>query len=114
MGGFGFTGLPVSSEGKLLQTFTQGGTCNTADLIDAEGKIICQTTTGGAESDSLDYYLKTGETWSNTAVAGQTGSSVITASTLNATNGGYQHVTETRRVLPDYEAPVSSGGSAGT
>lgn len=107
MGGFGFTGLPVSSEGKLLQTYTEGGTCNTTDLVDADGKLIDQTTIGGAASVSLDYFLKPEESWENTASAGQTGSSVVTASTLNATNGGYQRVTETRRVLPDY--PVSSG-----
>lgn len=112
MGGFGFSGLPVSSEGKLLQSYTEGGTCNTADLTDASGKIINQTTIGGAASVSLDYYLKVDESWTNTASAGQTGSSVVTASTLNATNGGYQRVTETRRTLPDYVAPVSSGGGA--
>ena len=111
MGGFGFTGLTVSSEGKLLQTYTEGGTCNTTDLVDADGKLINQTTIGGAASVSLDYFLKPEETWTNTASAGQTGSSVVTASTLNATNGGYQRVTETRRTLPDYVAPTSSGGA---
>ena len=109
---FGFQNLTVSSGGQALISYTEGGACNTADLTDADGKIIDQTTIGAAVTVSTDYYLKTGETWSNAASAGQTGSAVVTASTLNATNGGYQHVTETKRVLPNYVAPVSSGGSA--
>ena len=108
---FGFQNLTVSSGGQALISYTEGGTCNTADLTDADGKLIDQTTLGAAVSVSTDYYLKTGETWSNTASAGQTGSSVVTASQLNATNGGYQHVTETKRVLPDFESPTSSGGT---
>jgi len=110
---FGFTGLVSSGsdyDGKLLSTLTSAGACNTTDLLDADGKIIDQTSIQGAVTVSADYYLKTGENWSNGATAGQSGSSVITASAINASNQGYQHVTETRRILPDY--PVSSGGAA--
>lgn len=107
---FGFQGLTVSSGGQLLVSYTEGGSCNSVDLPDMDGKIIDQTTIGAAVTISTDYYLKPGDAWVNGATAGQTGSSVVTASALNATNGGYQHVTETKRVLPDYVV-VSSGGS---
>ena len=110
---FGFNGLVSSGGdyyGKALSTLSSAGACNTTDLLDADGKIIDQTSIQGAITVSADYYLKTGETWSNGATAGQSGSSVITASAINASNRDYQHVTETKRVLPDY--PVSSGGAA--
>jgi hypothetical protein len=104
---FGFTGLVSSGstyDGKALSTLSSAGACNTTDLLDQEGKIINQTTIQGAVTVSADYYLKTGETWVNGATAGQTGSAVVTASAVNASNQGYQHVTETRRVLPDFTA----------
>ena len=101
---FGFTGLVTSGstyDGKALSTLSSAGACNTTDLLDENGKIIGQTTIQGAVTVSADYYLKSGETWVNGATAGQTGSSVVTASAVNASNQGYQHVTETRRILPD-------------
>lgn len=104
---FGFTGLVSSGteyDGKALSTLTSAGACNTTDLLDEQGKIIGQTTIQGAVTVNADYYLKTGESWSNTASAGQTGSSVVTASAVNASNQGYQHVTETRRILPNFNA----------
>lgn len=110
---FGFTGLVSSGGdyyGKALSTLSSAGACNTTDLLDADGKIIDQTSIQAAITISADYYLKSGETWTNGATAGQTGSSVVTASAVSASNQAYQHVTETKRVLPDY--PVSSGGAA--
>lgn len=109
---FGFEGTQIESSGKATISYSESGACNAADLIDADGSIIDQHTHGAAVTVSTDYYLKPGDTWVNGATCGQHGSSVVTASALNAANGAYQHVTETKRVLPDYQAPVSSGGAA--
>lgn len=105
---FGFNGLVSSGGdyyGKALSTLSSAGACNTTDLLDENGKILDQTTIQGAVTVSADYYLKTSETWVNGATAGQSGATVITASAINASNQGYQHVTETKRVLPDAPTP---------
>ena len=104
---FGFNGIVSSGGdyyGKALSTLSSAGACNTTDLLDDNGKILDQTTIQAAVTVSADYYLKTGETWLNGATAGQSGATVVTASAIIASNQGYQHVTETKRVLPDASA----------
>ena len=95
-------GIPASINpgSKAMISHTQSGSCNTADLVDADGSILDQTSYGATITVSTDYYLKSGETWTNGAVDGQSGASVITTSALNSTNNSYQHVTETTRRIP--------------
>ena len=94
-------GIPASlnSSGLAMISHTQSGACNTADLVDASGNLLDQTTYGATITVSTDYYLKSNESWINGATNGQSGTSVVTASALNSTNTGYQHVTETTRTF---------------
>ena len=94
-------GIPASlnSSSLAMISHTQSGAANTADMMDASGVILDQHTYGATITISTDYYLKSGDTWTNGAVNGQSGNTVITASALNSTNTGYQHVTETTRSI---------------
>ena len=94
-------GIPaaLNPSSYAMISHTQSGACNTADLIDADGSILDQTTYGATLTVSTDYYLKSGDSWTNGAVNGQSGASVVTASALNSTQSGYQHVTETTRTI---------------
>jgi len=94
-------GIPASlnSSGLAMISHTQSGAANTADMMDASGVILDQHTYGATITISTDYYLKTSEVWVNGATNGQSGASVVTASALNSTNTGYQHVTETTRQI---------------
>lgn len=93
-------GIPSAlADSKAMISHTQAGAANTADMSDASGVILDQTTYGATLTVSTDYYLKSGETWVNGATNGQSGASVVTASSLMSTNTGYQHVTETKRQI---------------
>ena len=94
-------GIPaaLNTGNKAMISHTQAGSCNTADLTDASGVILDQTSYGATLTVSTDYYLKSGDTWVNGATNGQSGTSIVTASSLMSTNTGYQHVTETTRQI---------------
>lgn len=95
-------GVPASQNpnNELMQSVNDSGSVNVADLIDASGNPVDQTTYGATETVSEDYYLKSDETWENGATNGQTGSSVVTASSLISSNRDYQRVTQTTRKIP--------------
>jgi hypothetical protein len=93
-------GIPSAlADSKAMISHTQAGSVNTADLTDANGAILDQTSYGATLTVSTDYYLKSGETWINGATNGQSGTSIVTASSLMSTNNAYQHVTETKRQI---------------
>ena len=94
-------GIPaaLNTGSKAMISHTQAGSCNTADLTDASGVILDQTSYGATLAVSTDYYLKSNESWVNGATNGQSGTSIVTASSLMSTNTGYQHVTETTRQI---------------
>ena len=93
-------GIPSAlADSKAMISHTQAGSCNTADLTNENGVILDQSSYGATLTVSTDYYLKSGETWINGATNGQSGTSIVTASSLMSTNNACQHVTGTKRQI---------------
>ena len=85
------------ADGKKMQSVSEATNVNVARINGADGNPIEQTTFGQVVTTTSDYYLGTSDTYVNGATNGQTGTSVITASTRTSTNSDYQRVSETKQ-----------------
>lgn len=99
---------PTLADGKKMQSVSEATSVNVARIADANGNPVAQTTYGQTTTTSSEYYLGESDTYVNGATNGQTGASVITASTRTSTNTDYQRVSETKQSFP------VTGGSAST
>ena len=95
--------------GKKMQSVSEASNVNTARIIGPDGEPVEQKTFGQVVTTSSEYYLGDSDTYINGATSGQTGQSVITASTRTSTNSDYQRVSETKETCP-----AITGGTAST
>lgn len=95
------------ADGKKMQSVSEASNVNTARIIGPDGNAVEQKTFGQVITTSSEYYLGDADTYINGATNGQTGQSVVTASTRTSTNSDYQRVSETKETCPSI-----SGGTA--
>ena len=92
------------ADGKKMQSISEASNVNTARIIGANGEPVEQKTFGQVITVSSEYYLGDADTYICGATSGQTGQSVITASTRTSTNSDYQRVSETKETCPSIAA----------
>lgn len=88
------------ADGKKMQSVSEATNVNVARIADADGNPVEQTTYGQTTTTSSEYYLGESDTYVCGATNGQTGTSVVTASTRTSTNSDYQRVSETKQSFP--------------
>ena len=92
------------ADGKKMQSVSEASNVNTARIIGPDGEPVEQKTFGQVVTTTTEYYLGDADTYINGSTSGQTGQSVITASTLTSTNSDYQRVSETKETCPSISA----------
>ena len=90
--------------GKKMQSVSEATNVNTARINGPDGNPVEQKTYGQTVTTSSEYYLGDTDTYICGATNGQTGQSVITASTRTSTNSDYQRVSETKETCPTIPA----------
>jgi hypothetical protein len=88
------------ADGKKMQSVSEAANVNTARIIGPDGNPVEQKTFGQVITVSSEYYLGDADTYICGATNGQTGQSVVTASTRTSTNSDYQRVSETKETCP--------------
>lgn len=98
-------GVPTQTDGKIVNNLTKNGSAQVAQMTDNQGRIEEVTTYGATVQQTRDFYLRSGETYTNGATNGQTAAAgdaagVVTASNYTASESDYERVSETREIIP--------------
>ncbi len=98
----------TAAGGKKMQSVSQANNVNVARINGPDGNPVEQRTFGLLTTTSNEYYLGETDTYVQGATNGQTGTDVITASTLTSTNSDFQRVSETHQSFVSGSAAASA------
>lgn len=98
-------GVPTQTDNKVVNSLTRNGSAQVAQMTNNRGEVEEVTTYGATIQQTREFYLRTGETYSNGATNGQTAAAgnangVVTASNYTASESDYERVSETREIIP--------------
>lgn len=96
-------GIATPTAGQ--QSRTTDYTVEVAELLDENNNVVEMTTHKAMQETSEDVYLQPGDTFTNTATAGQNGVEVVTGMTLNEKNNDYPQYTVKKRKTPFVATP---------
>lgn len=87
----------ITQPGTNQQSRTTTNSVEVAELINSSGEVEEMTTYKATAEITEDYFVSKTQAYSNTALAAQSGTSVVTNSTLTEENGAYQRYSVTTR-----------------
>lgn len=96
-------GIATPTAGQ--QSRTTDYTVEVAELLNEDNDVVEMTTHKAMQETSEDFYLQPGNTFANTATAGQSGVEVVTGVTLNEKNNDYAQYTAKKRKTPFVATP---------